>query len=426
MELILIAIVIVLLLAGFVLVFWRAGRSAVDVTPLLNKIDHLRDFQERTERSVRDEISRLRTEAQTQAQQERTELSLSVKSFEDSMQSRLSALTSATEKKIESVRLVIDEKLKQIQEDNSLQLDRMRATVDEKLQTTLEKRLGESFKLVSERLEQVQKGLGEMQVLATGVGDLKKVLLNVKTKGVLGECQLGAILEQILTPAQYEKNVKTKHGSADHVEYAVKIPSKEDSAKVIWLPIDAKFPTEDYARLMNAYEAGDIAEIEAGIKNLKTRIEKFAKDISLKYIDPPNTTDFAIMFLPFEGLFAEVLRIPELFENVQRQYKITITGPTTVAAFLNSLQMGFRTLAIQKRSGEVWKILSEVKTAFGNFGDALDNVRRKLEQAASTVDDAQKKTRTLSGKLKAVETMPEVPPADIASGEINSDRISEH
>jgi len=426
MELILIAIVIVLLLAGFVLVFWRAGRSAVDVTPLLNKIDHLRDFQERTERSVRDEISRLRTEAQTQAQQERTELSLSVKSFEDSMQSRLSELTSATEKKIESVRLVIDEKLKQIQEDNSLQLDRMRATVDEKLQTTLEKRLGESFKLVSERLEQVQKGLGEMQVLATGVGDLKKVLLNVKTKGVLGECQLGAILEQILTPAQYEKNVKTKHGSADHVEYAVKIPSKEDSAKVIWLPIDAKFPTEDYARLMNAYEAGDIAEIEAGIKNLKTRIEKFAKDISLKYIDPPNTTDFAIMFLPFEGLFAEVLRIPELFENVQRQYKITITGPTTVAAFLNSLQMGFRTLAIQKRSGEVWKILSEVKTAFGNFGDALDNVRRKLEQAASTVDDAQKKTRTLSGKLKAVETMPEVPPADIASGEINSDRISEH
>lgn len=420
------AIVIALLLAGFVLLFWRAGQHAVDVTPLLDKMDHLRDSQERTERSVRDEISRLRTETQTQAQQERTELSLALKSFEGSMQTRLSELTSATEKKIESVRLIIDEKLKQIQEDNACQLDRMRATVDEKLQTTLEKRLGESFKLVSERLEQVQKGLGEMQVLATGVGDLKKVLLNVKTKGVLGECQLGVILEQLLTPAQYEKNVRTKNGSADHVEYAVKIPSKEDSTKVIWLPMDAKFPTEDYTRLMNAYEAGDVAEVEAGIKNLKTRIEKFAKDISVKYIDPPSTTDFAIMFLPFEGLFAEVLRIPGLFENIQREYKITITGPTTISAFLNSLQMGFRTLAIQKRSGEVWKILGEVKTAFGNFGDALDSVRKKLEQAATTVDEAQKKTRTLSGKLKAVETMPDAAPVDIASGEINTDRIQEH
>jgi DNA recombination protein RmuC len=329
----------------------------------------------------------------------------------------LSELTSTTEKRIEAVRIVIDEKLKQIQEDNARQLDRMRETVDEKLHKTLETRLGESFKLVSERLEQVQKGLGEMQSLATGVGDLKKVLLNVKTKGVLGEYQLGAILEQILTPAQYEQNIKTKNGSSDIVEYAIKIPSKEESAKYIWLPIDAKFPSEDYTRLMTAYEIGDVAEIEASTRSLKTRIEKFAKDINAKYIDPPNTTDFAIMFLPFEGLFAEILRIPGLFESIQRNYKITITGPTTISAFLSSLQMGFRTLAIQKRSGEVWKVLGEVKTAFGRFGDTLEAVRKRLEQAASSVDDAQKKTRTLSNKLRAVEAMPE----GTASSEITLD-----
>jgi DNA recombination protein RmuC len=301
--------------------------------------------------------------------------------------------------------MVVDEKLKNIQEDNSRQLDRMRETVDEKLHNTLETRLGEAFKLVSERLEQVQKGLGEMQNLATGVGDLKKVLMNVKTKGVLGEYQLGGILEQVLTPAQYDQNVKTKEGSNDLVEYAVKIPSKEDSSRNIWIPIDAKFPTEDYTRLIDAYETGDIAEIENSIKSLKTRIEKFAKDIQSKYIDPPNTTDFAIMFLPFEGLFAEILRIPGLFESIQRNYKVTVTGPTTISAFLSSLQMGFRTLAIQKRSGEVWRVLGEVKTAFGKFGETLDMVRKRLEQAANSVDDAQKKTKTISNKLNLVEAM---------------------
>lgn len=407
MELILIIVIIVLILAGFTLLLWRAGRHVVDVAPLAGKIDNLSASQERTDRSVRDEIARMRSEAQMQAQQERAELARSFKSFEDSVQIRLSELTATTEKKIESVRFTMDEKLREIHEDNARQLDRMRETVDEKLHTTLETRLGEAFKLVSERLEQVQKGLGEMQSLANGVGDLKKVLLNVKTKGVLGEYQLGAILEQILNPAQYEQNIKTKNGSNDLVEYAVKIPSKEDSSKNIWLPIDAKFPTEDYTRLMNAYETGDIAEIEAGTKSLKARIEKFARDINAKYIDPPNTTDFAIMFLPFEGLFAEILRIPGLFENIQRNYKITITGPTTISAFLSSLQMGFRTLAIQKRSGEVWKVLGEVKTAFARFGDTLETVRKKLEQAANSVDEAQKKTKTLSNKLKSVETMPD-------------------
>lgn len=423
MELILIIVIIVLILAGFILLLWRAGRHVVDVAPLAGKIDNLSASQERTDRSVRDEIARMRSEAQMQAQQERAELARSFKSFEDSVQIRLSELTSTTEKKIESVRFTMDEKLREIHEDNARQLDRMRETVDEKLHTTLETRLGEAFKLVSERLEQVQKGLGEMQSLANGVGDLKKVLLNVKTKGVLGEYQLGAILEQILNPAQYEQNIKTKNGSNDLVEYAVKIPSKEDSSKNIWLPIDAKFPTEDYTRLMNAYETGDIAEIEAGTKSLKARIEKFARDINAKYIDPPNTTDFAIMFLPFEGLFAEILRIPGLFENIQRNYKITITGPTTISAFLSSLQMGFRTLAIQKRSGEVWKVLGEVKTAFARFGDTLETVRKKLEQAANSVDEAQKKTKTLSNKLKSVETMPDgtVSPEITAADEMPAD-----
>jgi len=238
------------------------------------------------------------------------------------------------------------------------------------------------------------------------VGDLKKVLLNVKTKGVLGEAQLGAILDQILTPAQYEKNVKTKEKSGDHVEYAIKIPSKDDSGSFLWLPIDAKFPTEDYISLIDAYEKADIVEIETYTKSLKAKIERFAKDISVKYIDPPNTTDFAIMFLPFEGLFAEVLRIPGLFEKMQREHKITITGPTTISAFLNSLQMGFRTLAIQKRSTEVWKVLGEVKTAFTKFGDTLDVVRDRLEKAVNTVDDARKKSKTLQGKLRAVEEVP--------------------
>ncbi len=399
-------IIIVLIIAGFALLYWRASNRSVDYTNLLNRLDNLRDFQERTDRLVREEFARSRVETQTQAQQERTELARSFKSFEDSVQMRLAELTAVTEKKIENVRMVVDEKLRQIQEDNTRQLDLMRETVNEKLHTTLETRLGEAFKLVSDRLEQVQKGLGEMQSLATGVGDLKKVLLNVKTKGVLGEYQLGSILEQILTPAQYEQNIKTKEGSNDLVEYVVKIPSKEDSSRNIYLPIDAKFPTEDYTRLVNAYENGDIAEIESGTKSLKARIEKFAKDINSKYIDPPNTTDFAIMFLPFEGLFAEILRIPGLFESIQRDYKITITGPTTISAFLSSLQMGFRTLAIEKRSSEVWKVLGEVKTAFSRFGDTLDAVRKRLEQAATSVDDARKKSKTIQNKLRDVEVLP--------------------
>ncbi|HNV63751.1 MAG TPA: DNA recombination protein RmuC [Smithellaceae bacterium] len=388
-------IIIGLLLLVIVLLIWQLKRGSSIFSPLDGKFDVLKTLQERTENSVRDEIAKLRAEFQNQSREQREELAGSLKGFGDSV-----------EQKMENVRLVVDGKLKQIQEDNTLQLEKMRETVDDKLHATLETRLGEAFKLVSERLEQVQKGLGEMQSLASGVGDLKKVLLNVKTKGVLGEAQLGAILDQILTPAQYEKNVKTKEKSGDHVEYAIKIPSKDDSGSFLWLPIDAKFPTEDYISLIDAYEKADIVEIETYTKSLKAKIERFAKDISVKYIDPPNTTDFAIMFLPFEGLFAEVLRIPGLFEKMQREHKITITGPTTISAFLNSLQMGFRTLAIQKRSTEVWKVLGEVKTAFTKFGDTLDVVRDRLEKAVNTVDDARKKSKTLQGKLRAVEEVP--------------------
>ena len=408
MELILIIIIIILLPAGFVLLYRRLGRDGIDIAPLMNKMDNLRDFQERTDRSVRDEIARSRSEAQTQAQQERTELAQSFKSFEDSIQARLAELTSVTEKKMEAVRLVVDEKLKQIQEDNSRQLDRMRETVDEKLQSTLEKRLGESFKQVSERLELVHQGLGDMRNLATGVGDLKKVLTNVKARGTWGEVQLGALLEEILSPEQYLKNVKIQENGNDFVEFAIKLPGQSDSSDdSVLIPVDAKFPVEDYQRLLEAQERADATAADDAIRQLEASIKKAAKDISQKYLAPPKTTDFGIMFLPSEGLYAEVIRRTALVGLLQRDYHIVVTGPTTFAALLNSLQMGFRTLAIQKRSGEVWKVLSEVKTAFGRFGDTLDAVRKKLEQAATSVDDAQKKTRTLSGKLRAVEGMPE-------------------
>jgi len=406
MALLLIIVIIVLILAGFSLLFFRIGRSIADISPLAGKIDNLRDFQERIDRSVRDEIARSRAETQTQAQQERTEIARLFKSFEDSMQTRLSELTTATEKKIEAVRVMVDNKLRDIQEDNARQLDRMRETVDEKLQNTLEKRLGESFKQVSERLEQVHQGLGDMRTLAAGVGDLKKVLTNVKARGTWGEVQLGALLEEILSPEQYLKNVKIQENGNDFVEFAIKLPGQSDlPADAVLIPVDAKFPVEDYQRLLEAQERSDTVAADEAVRQLEASIKKAAKDISQKYIAPPRTTDFGIMFLPSEGLYAEVIRRTALVAVLQREHHVVITGPTTFAALLNSLQMGFRTLAIQKRSGEVWKILGEVKTAFGKFGETLDNVRKKLEQATSTVDDAQRKTRTLSGKLKAVEAV---------------------
>ena len=303
-----------------------------------------------------------------------------------------------------------------------LKLEKMRETVDEKLHKTLEERLGQSFKLVSERLEAVQKGLGEMQNLASGVGDLKKVLSNVKTRGVLGEIQLGNILEQILAPEQYEMHVKTKASSNDHVEFAIKLPGKDTDGKPVFLPIDAKFPQEDYLRLQEAYEAGDTIGVENASKALTQSIKKFARDIRSKYIDPPFTTDFGIMFLPMEGLFAEVVRQADLVALLQRDYKIIVTGPTTLAAMLNSLQMGFKTLAIQKRSSEVWEILGAVKTEFGKFGDVLEKAQKKLNEANKELDTlVGTRTRMLLSKLKKVEKLPEREDLDLLEDVVDSD-----
>ena len=306
---------------------------------------------------------------------------------------------------VKDIKDTIEKQLVSIREDNTIQLNEMRKTVDEKLQTTLEKRLGESFKQVSERLELVHKGLGEMQELATGVGDLKKVLTNVKTRGILGEYQLGNILEQLLSPEQYDVNVATKKGSQANVEYAIKLPGKIDEGEV-WLPIDSKFPIENYQLLLDAYEESDKAKIETAQKILLKSIEGFAKTISDKYLDPPNTTDFGIMFLPVESLYAEVLKHPGTFEKLQRDYHITVTGPTTLSALLNSLQMGFRTLAVQKRSSEVWKVLSGVKTEFGKFSEHLTKVHKQISTASGSLDTLiSTRTNAMERKLRSVETL---------------------
>ncbi|GBR73194.1 DNA recombination protein RmuC [Candidatus Termititenax aidoneus] len=363
-------------------IFGKKENTADFLAPKLADIDKL----------IRDEFSRNRQEMNAAAKDTREELAKSLRLFADSL---------------EKIRAAVENKLRDIQTDNNNKLEQMRATVDEKLHQTLETRLGESFKLVSERLELVQKGLGEMQSLAAGVGDLKKVLSNVKTKGVLGEYQLGGILEQILSPSQYAQNVKIKPGSRELVEFAVKIPSKADSAKIVWLPIDAKFPTEDYDRLLSAYDSGDLGEIELHKKELEKKLKTFARDIAEKYIDPPQTTDFALLFLPFEGLYAEVLRIPNLFESLQRDYKIVITGPTTISAFLNSLQIGFRSLAVEKRTSEIWDLLGAVRTEFGKFGDVLQKTKDKLDAASSEIEKAGARSRAIERKLRDVQELPE-------------------
>ncbi len=313
---------------------------------------------------------------------------------------RFSHMAVENEQKLEYIRRTMSEKIGELTEDNNRQLEQMRQTVDEKLQKTLEERLGQSFRLVSQRLEQVYRGLGEMQTLAAGVGDLKKVLSNVKTRGILGEIQLGAILEQILSPDQYDENVTTKSTGSERVEYAVKLPGDDD--RTVYLPIDAKFPGDAYARLVDAYDAGDASAIEAAGRQLERVIKSEAKDIHDKYIEPPNTTDFGIMFLPFEGLYAEVVR-RGLVETLQREYKVNIAGPTTMAALLNSLQMGFKTLAIQKHSSEVWDILGAVKNEFGKFEDVLVAAQRKLNQANDDLDKlVGTRSRMIRSKLRKV------------------------
>lgn len=318
---------------------------------------------------------------------------------------RFSNMAVENEQKLENIRNTVEKKLSEINEDNNKQLEQMRHTVDEKLASTLEERIGQSFKLVSERLEAVYKGLGEMQTLAAGVGDLKKVLSNVKTRGILGEVQLGAILEQILSPEQYEENVRTKTTGNDRVEFAVKLPGDGDNT--VWLPIDAKFPADAYSKLMDAYDIGNTQLIDEAAKLLERTLKSEAKDIRDKYIEPPYTTDFAIMFLPFEGLYAEVVR-RGLLETLQRDYKVNIAGPTTMAALLNSLQMGFKTLAIQKHSSQVWEVLGAVKTEFNKFGDVLEVTQNRISQANAELDKLiGTRTRSIMRKLKDVTGLPD-------------------
>ena len=324
----------------------------------------------------------------------------------EAMSSTIGKLSDTNEKKLEAVRVTVEGKLQSMQIDNAKQLDQMRQTVDEKLQGTLEKRLGESFKQVSERLEQVHKGLGEMQTLATGVGDLKKVLTNVKTRGTWGEVQLGALLEQVLNPDQFATNVATKDGG-ERVEFAIKLPGQgANNDETVWLPIDAKFPVEDYQRLIEAQEGADVEGVEMAGKQLENRVKTCARDISEKYLNPPKTTDFGILFLPIEGLFAEVIRRTGLTEVIQRGCRVVIAGPTTLWSILNSLQMGFRTLAIQKRSSEVWNLLAAVKTEWTKYGDVLDAVQTKLHQASETIEKAKVRSRAVGRKLKDVQELP--------------------
>lgn len=343
-----------------------------------------------------------------------TEVSNSLKEFGDRQRDNFSDLlknltsqSNNSSAKLELIRDTVEKKITELQKGNEVKLDEMRKTVDEKLNDTLEKRLGESFKLVSERLEAVHQGLGDMQGLAKDVGSLNKTMNNVKSRGILGEYQLQNLLEDLLTNEQYQKNVKTKEGSGAIVEFAIKMPGGNNLEKSLWLPIDSKFPKEDYEKLVDAYEKSDPAYVEECRKAFVRSIRKNAMDIKEKYIDPPNTTEYGLMFLPYESLYAEVLRTPGLFEQLQREYKITITGPTTLSAFLNSLQMGFRTLAIEKRSSEVWDLLGSVKTEFGKFGEVLIKTRKKLEEATNVIDSATTRSRAIERKLRNVQELPQ-------------------
>ncbi len=335
------------------------------------------------------------------------QLALLQKTLSDTLVMQLQSVSESNARRMGEVRETLEKQLAQLQATNSAKLDEMRKTVDEKLQTTLETRLGESFKQVADRLEQVHKGLGEMQTLAQGVGDLKHLLTNVKTRGIFGEAQLSALLEQVFTVDQYAAQVATQPGSKNTVDFAIKLPGRFDSGEPLWLPIDAKFPNEDYERLLDAQARADVTGAEAAGKALEVRIRLEARAISEKYIAPPHTTDFAILFLPTEGLYAEVLRRPGLMESLSRDYRITLAGPTTLLAMLNSLQMGFRTLALEKRSSEVWQVLGAVKTEFGKFGDVLAKIKSNAETMLNTVSSAEQRSRVMGKALRNVEALPE-------------------
>jgi DNA recombination protein RmuC len=420
----LILLVAVAASAGAVLVLVPGRVAATVRAALLERLDLLDRNVEKTERSLRDELGRGRGEAAEEAQRQREAMAAEAKRQRDELQAqlvdmsrlqretldgfgaRLQQLTDSNAKRQEELRKTLELRLEGLQKENAEKLEQMRQTVDEKLQGTLEKRLGESFKLVQGQLEAVQRGLGEMQALATGVGDLKKVLTNVKTRGTWGEVQLGALLEQMLSPDQYAANVAPKPGSGERVEYVVKFPGRGQGEGEVMLPIDAKFPTEDYQRLVEASEKGDAAGVEAAGKALEVRIRGCAKDIRDKYIHPPQTTDFGLLFLPTEGLYAEVVRRAGFADSLQQEYRVTVAGPSTLAAYLNALQMGFRTLAIQQRSSEVWQVLGAVKTEFGKFGDVIAKVEKKLEEATNTLGNVGQRSRAIERKLRTVQELP--------------------
>lgn len=440
--------IILLLIASLGLLlalFIKNKRSGTENINLQSKIEDIEKLIERHERILREEVTRSREEAQESSRHSRIEMTVGITTLGDSVSKRMSdiaglqknqlelfaaqlkELTASNEGRFDKLREAVDSRLSMIQEDNARKLEQMRATVDEKLHDTLEKRLGESFRLVSERLELVQRGLGEMQSLANGVGDLKKVLTNVKTRGTFGEIQLGSLLEQILAPAQYESNVETKKSSGLRVEFALKLPGRDGTKEgMVWLPLDAKFPQEDYLRLVEALEMGDVQGVADSKKQLDRSIRDMAKMIRDKYLDPPYTTDFGVMFLPTEGLYAEVLRLPGLFEALQREFKVMIAGPTTLAALLNSLQMGFRTLAIERRSAEVWNLLGAVRTEFSKFGIILDKTRKKLLEAGNHIDQAATRTRVIERKLRDVQDTPQLEDEIIFESELDFEELPDH
>jgi len=433
----LVGVAIALNVGVLVCVFLLLGRNKNDeIARLLSKIEQIEGANARFENAISQKFGEFRGEQHQQSTGLRTEVQNSIlglgkstadnmskiselqakqlEAFEKSMKDnlgntsvKLQQFSDTLQQQQEALRTKLDTKLTELRNENTKKLDEIRVTVDEKLQTALEKRLGEAFKQVSERLEKVHEGLGEMQSLASGVGDLKRVLTNVKTRGSWGEFVLGDLLADMLTPEQYEKNVRTNPASSENVEYAVKLPGTGQDAAPVYIPIDSKFPKEDYERILQASETGDAAGVVSAEKQLQNAIKKHAKDISTKYIHPPHTTDFAIMFLPTEGLYAEALRASGFVDAIQRENRVVIAGPTTFSAMLRSLQMGFRTLAIEKRSSEVWEMLSAVKTEFGKFGDILAKVRKKLDEASRQMDQVDVRTRAMTRKLSKAEELPE-------------------
>ena len=414
---------LLLALVNLVLVVWLLLRKPADVggeaaaavaAPLDKARNDLLAANERLERELRLEITGSSRGA-------RQELAQSLALFQGNLNQQLEAISESNARRMGEIRQTLEAQLKDLQTSNTAKLDEMRQTVDEKLQTTLQARLGESFKQVAERLEQVHRGLGEMQTLAAGVGDLKHLLSNVKTRGIFGEAQLAGLLEQVFTPDQYAAQIATRPGSREVVDFAVKLPGKSDNGEPLWLPIDAKFPNEDYERLLDAQDRAHAADAAAAAKALEARVRLEAKSIAAKYIEPPHTTDFAILFLPSEGLYAEVLRRPGLMDSLQREQRVILAGPTTLLSMLSSLQMGFRTLALEKRSSEVWQVLGAVKTEFGKFGEVLAKVKEQTQTVLNTLDRAQTRSNVMHRALRTVEALPEAQAQALIGGSADAD-----